>query len=95
MIRNIIGKEILKYLLSLRFMLSLLLIISLFATGGFMFVGKHRQESNDYWRDTNRNLSSLREHTNHLYELVTCQAGGLEAAKAAFYLCRRIRKYSS
>ena len=70
MIRNIIGKEILNNLLSLRFMLSLLLIISLFATGGFMFVGKHRQESNDYWRDTNRNLSSLREHTNHLYELV-------------------------
>ena len=73
MIRNIIGKEILKNLLSLRFMLSLLLIISLFATGGFMFVGKHQQESNDYWKDTNRNLSSLREHTNHLYELVTCR----------------------
>lgn len=73
MIRNIIGKEILENLLSLRFMLSLVLIISLFATGGFMFVGKHRQESNDYWRDTNRNLSSLREHTNHLYELVTCR----------------------
>ncbi len=73
MIRNIISKEILKNLLSLRFMLSLLLIISLFATGGFMFVGKYRQESNDYWRDTNRNLSSLREHTNHLYELVTCR----------------------
>ena len=71
MIRNIIGKEILENLLSLRFMLSLLLIILLFATGGFMFVGKHRQESNDYWRDTNRNLSSLREQTNHLYELVT------------------------
>jgi ABC-type transport system involved in multi-copper enzyme maturation permease subunit len=70
MIRNIIGKEILKNLLSLRFMLSLLLIISLFATGGFMFAGKYRQESNDYWRETNRNLSSLREHTNHLYELV-------------------------
>lgn len=73
MIRNIIGKEILQNLLSLRFMLSLLLIISLFATGGFMFVGKYRQESNDYWKDTNRNLSSLAEHTNHLYELVTCR----------------------
>ena len=73
MIRNIIGKEILKNLLSLRFMLSLLLIISLFATGGFMFAGKHQQELNDYWRETNRNLSNLKEHTNHLYELVTCR----------------------
>jgi ABC-type transport system involved in multi-copper enzyme maturation permease subunit len=71
MIRNIICKEILKNLLSWRFMLSLLLIISLFATGGFMFVGKYRQELDDYWKETNRNLSGLREHTNHLYELVT------------------------
>lgn len=73
MIRNIICKEILENLLSLRFMLSLLLIISLFATGGFMFVGKYRQELDDYWKETNSNLSSLREHTNHLYELVTCR----------------------
>ena len=73
MIRNIIGKEILENVLSLRFMLSLLLIISLFATGGFMFVSKYRQESSDYWRDNNRNLSSLREYTDHLYELVTCR----------------------
>lgn len=71
MIRNIIGKEILKNLLSLRFMLSLVLIISLFSTNGIMFVGKYRQQSSDYWRDTNKNLSSLREHTDHLYELVT------------------------
>ena len=65
-------KEILDNLLSLRFMLSLLLIISLFATAGFMFAGKYRQESSDYWKETNSNVSRVRDHTNHLYELVTC-----------------------
>lgn len=73
MIRHITRKEILDNLLSLRFMLSMLLIISLFATGGFMFAGKYRQESSDYWKETNSNLSRIREHTNHLYELVTCK----------------------
>jgi ABC-type transport system involved in multi-copper enzyme maturation permease subunit len=73
MIRNIIGKEILNNLLSLRFMLSLVLIISLFATTGFMFVSRYRQQSNDYWKDINSNLSNLRDHTDRLYELVTCR----------------------
>jgi len=69
MIRQIIYREILENLLSLRFILSLLLAISLFAAAGFVFVGKYRQESQDYWKDTNENLSGLSEQTKRLCDV--------------------------
>ena len=69
MVSHIMRKEILENLLSLRFMLSLLLIVSLFAASAFMFISKYQQESDDYWKETNKNLSILREHSKHLYEL--------------------------
>ena len=68
MIRHIILKEILENLLSLRFVLSLVLVICLFAASGFVFVGKFAEQSADYWAETNRNLSALREEcSNALY----------------------------
>ena len=73
MIRQIIRKEILESLLSLRFMLSLVLIISLFAAGGFVFVDEHNQQVQDYWKKTNKNLSALSEQTNKLYEIAFYQ----------------------
>jgi len=69
MIRQIIYKEILENILSLRFILSLLLAVSLFAAAGFVFVAKYRQESQDYWKDTNENLSSLSEQTKRLCDI--------------------------
>ncbi|MBW7991019.1 MAG: ABC transporter permease subunit [Planctomycetes bacterium] len=66
MIRQIIYREILENLLSLRFILSLLLAVSLFATAGFVFAAKYKQESQDYWKDTNENLSNLSEQTKRL-----------------------------
>ncbi|MCK5342104.1 MAG: ABC transporter permease subunit, partial [Candidatus Heimdallarchaeota archaeon] len=69
MISHVMRKEILENLLSLRFLLSLLLIVSLFAASAFMFIGKYQQESDDYWKETNKNLSALKEHSKHLYEL--------------------------
>lgn len=70
MVRQIIRKEILENLLSLRFVLSLILVIPLFAAGGFMYLGKYKQQSQDYWKETNKNLSSLEERSNQLYKLV-------------------------
>jgi len=70
MIRQIVYREILENLLSLRFILSLLLAISLFATAGFVFVAKYRKESQDYWKETNENLSSLSEQTKRLCDVV-------------------------
>ena len=69
MIWHIIRKEILENLLSLRFILSLILTISLFAVSGFVFVDKHQQQLQDYWKDTNKNFSALSEHSKQLYEL--------------------------
>ena len=69
MIRQIIRKEILENLLSFRFILSLLLVIVLFAVGAFVFVGKYRQQSSDYWEKTNENLAGLREQSRELYRL--------------------------
>ena len=67
MVGPIVRKEILENLLSLRFVLSLLLVITVFAISGFVFVGKYEQQVQDYSKDTNRNLADLREHTGRLY----------------------------
>lgn len=69
MIHQIICKEILENILSLRFILSLLLIVSLFAVSSFVFVGKYRQQSRNYWKDTNQNLSVLSKRSKKLYKL--------------------------
>ena len=67
MVGPIVRKEILENLLSLRFVLSLLLVITVFAISGFVFVGKYGQQLQDYSKDTNRNLVDLREHARRLY----------------------------
>jgi ABC-type transport system involved in multi-copper enzyme maturation permease subunit len=69
MIRQIISKEILENLLSFRFILSLVLIILLFAVSGFVFVGKYEQQSGDYWEKTNENLEGLSKQSRQLYRL--------------------------
>jgi ABC-type transport system involved in multi-copper enzyme maturation permease subunit len=69
MIRQIIHKEILENLLSFRFILSLVLIILLFTVSGFVFVGKYRQQSRDYWAKTNENLIGLSEQSLQLYRI--------------------------
>ena len=69
MIRQIIHKEILENLLSFRFILSLVLIILLFAVNGFIFVGKYRQQSSNYWEKTNENLEGLSEQSDRLFQL--------------------------
>ncbi len=69
MIRQIIHKEILENLLSFRFILSLVLVILLFAVGGFVFVGKYKQQSSDYWQKTNENLTGFRAQSQQLYKL--------------------------
>ena len=69
MIWHIIRKEILDNLLSLRFMLSLVLIIFLFAAAGFIFTSKFRHQSGDYWDRSNNNLSVLKAQTDQLYKV--------------------------
>ena len=69
MIRQIIHKEILSNLLSFRFILSLVLIILLFTVSGFVFVGKYKQQSKDYWEKTNENLEGLSGQSRQLYRL--------------------------
>jgi len=69
MILHIMLKEILEEILSLRFVLSLLLVICLSAAGGFVFVDGYRQQTQDYWNETNENLSAFSEQAKQLYEL--------------------------
>ncbi len=69
MVGQIVRKEILENFLSLRFVLSLLLVISIFAISGFVFVSKYEQQCQDYWRATNKGLANLGDQTNKLYKL--------------------------
>jgi ABC-type transport system involved in multi-copper enzyme maturation permease subunit len=68
-IRHFIRKEILENLISLRFVLSLLLITLLFTISAFVFVSQYRQELNDYRNETNKNVSAFRECTGSLSDL--------------------------
>jgi ABC-type transport system involved in multi-copper enzyme maturation permease subunit len=69
MIRKIMGKEILENVLSLRFFLSLLLIVSLFAANGVVFVRRYEKQLEDYSEKTRRNTEALRERSERLYRL--------------------------
>jgi len=69
MLFKIIRKEILQNLVSLRFTFSLLLIVLLFATSGFVFVAGYRTQSDNYWEKTNNNLSGFRDQADELYKL--------------------------
>jgi ABC-type transport system involved in multi-copper enzyme maturation permease subunit len=69
MIWHIIRKELLENLLSLRFVLSLLLIICLYVAIGFVFVSKYTQQMDDYWKRTNKNIAAFSERADQLYKL--------------------------
>ncbi len=69
MVRQILRKEVLENLLSLRFLLSLLLTILLFAVSGFVFVKRYEKQSQDYWKKTNENLTRVSEQSKQLYRL--------------------------
>jgi ABC-type transport system involved in multi-copper enzyme maturation permease subunit len=69
MLYQIVRKEILENLMSLRFTLSLLLTISLFAVSSFVFVDNHREQLDNYWKKTNENISGFKEYSDHLHKL--------------------------
>lgn len=69
MIRDLVRKEILVNLLSLRFTFALLLTILLFAVSSFVYVARYEQQSQDYWKQTNENLSKLSDNAKQLYKL--------------------------
>jgi ABC-type transport system involved in multi-copper enzyme maturation permease subunit len=75
MIRQIVYKEVLENLLSLRFALSLLLTASLFVVCGYVFVNGYGEQSGDYWNKTNENLSALRKETDQLYKVAFYKQG--------------------
>jgi hypothetical protein len=86
-------KEILENLLSLRFMLSLLLVICLFAASGFVFVGKYRQQSQDYWEETNKNLAALSEQSGQLYKVAFYEQQLLRKPKPLAFCAEGFEKY--
>jgi len=75
MIRQIVYREVLDNLLSLRFTLSVLLTMCLFAVCGYVFVIDYQGQSKDYWKKTNENLSTLREQSSALYEVAFHKQG--------------------
>jgi len=73
MIHQIVYKEVLENVLSLRFCLFLLLAILLFAASGFVFLGRYRTQSQNYWKKTNENLLALQKESDQLYKLAFYQ----------------------
>jgi len=73
MIGQIARKDILGNLVSLRFVLSLLLVIALAATSGFVFVDEYRLQTQDYRNQANEALAGFRERAGQLYQLAFYQ----------------------
>ena len=70
---DIMRKEVLQNIQTLRFGLSLLLVILVFGTSSFVFVGKHKQKLEDYRNETNKNLSTLSKKAKNLSSLASYQ----------------------
>ena len=66
MLLTFIRKELLSHLISLRFILTFLLVVSIFIVSGLIFVSKHDMEMAEYWDAANKNLANLEEYSNNL-----------------------------
>ncbi|MFC1528697.1 ABC transporter permease [Candidatus Latescibacterota bacterium] len=66
MLRTIIKREILANITSIRFVITLLLLTTVFIVSGFVFTSKYNQEIGDFTTETNKNLSGLNEKTGNL-----------------------------
>lgn len=75
MIRQIIIKEIIENVLSLRFALSVFLSVCLFGVCGFVFVVQYQEQTSDYWKKMNENLSALQKQTGVLYKVAFYKQG--------------------
>lgn len=69
MIRQILGKEILEYIVSLRFLLALLLTISLFAANGVIFARRYEKQLTEYSQKANEDLEGFRAQSGRLFRL--------------------------
>ncbi|MCG9130246.1 ABC transporter permease subunit [Candidatus Poribacteria bacterium] len=63
MLREIIWRELLDHLQSLRFVLTLLLVIVLMLTGSVLYIHDYRQQIADYRENVNENLQLLEDKT--------------------------------
>lgn len=69
MMREIVGKQLLESILSLRFIISLLLVISVFTINGIIFVDGYKQRLQDYHEKHNENLYRIKSQATQLNEL--------------------------
>ena len=63
MLREIIWRELLDHLQSLRFALTLLLVIVLMLTGSVLYIHDYRQQVADYGENVSKNMDILKEKT--------------------------------
>ena len=63
MLREIIWRELLDHLQSLRFVLTLLLVIVLMLTGSVLYIHDYRQQVTDYSENVSENLQLLKDKT--------------------------------
>jgi ABC-type transport system involved in multi-copper enzyme maturation permease subunit len=66
MLWTLIRKEMLANVTSLRFALTLLLVMVVFVVSGFVFVGKYERETEDFTDTSSKNLAGLEEASENL-----------------------------
>lgn len=66
---QMVRKEVLESLMDVRFVLSILITVTLFAVSTLVSMGRYREQSEDYWHRVNEDMSSFRGEADQLYEL--------------------------
>lgn len=69
MLGTIVKKELISNITSLRFVLALLLLIVVFAGGGFVFVSRYNLQMSEFTEESSKNLSALNGTTDNLRHL--------------------------
>lgn len=93
MTRILIKKEMLTNITSLRFILTLLLITTVFIVSGFVFVNKHKQEIEDFRKVSNENLSGLSKVSDNLSKIANYVQTFRKKPKTTQLCCEGFEKY--
>jgi len=71
MLRTLVRKEMLQKMISLRFILTLLLVTAIFIVSGFVFRSRYKDQVQDFSATSNESLSGLREAAKNLSQIAS------------------------
>ena len=66
---TIFKKEMIDFIISIRFVVTLVIILSVFAMSGIVFTGKYKQDIDIFSKETNTNLNTLQDAAKSMWNI--------------------------